>query len=91
MVNGLKNIVANTGLQGRWQILQKKPMIICDTAHNEAAIKEVVYQLTKLEYYNIHFIIGFSDDKDLEKISKIFPVTRKILFCQTEYKKRERC
>ena len=87
LVNGLKNIVANTGLQGRWQILQKKPMIICDTAHNEAAIREVVYQLTKLEYYNLHFIIGFSDDKELEKISKIFPMIGKYYFVKPNIKR----
>ena len=70
---GLNNVSNNTGLKGRWDVIQNKPLIICDTAHNEAALEEVISQLIKLEYYKLYFIIGFSDDKDLEKISKIFP------------------
>ena len=78
--NGLKNIVKNTGLQGRWQVIQNKPLIICDTAHNEAALKEVISQLINLDYSNLHMIIGFSDDKDLDKISKIFPENSEYYF-----------
>ncbi len=71
---GLNNVSNNTGLQGRWQVIQNNPLIICDTAHNKAAIKEVISQLMRLEYSKLYFIIGFSDDKDLENISKIFPL-----------------
>ena len=70
---GLNNVSNNTGLKGRWQVIQNNPLIICDTAHNKAALKEVVSQLIRLEYSKLYFIIGFSDDKDLDKISKIFP------------------
>ena len=71
--NGLNNVSNNTGLKGRWDIIQNNPMIICDTAHNMAALKEVISQLIRLEYSKLYFIVGFSDDKDLDKISKIFP------------------
>ncbi len=70
---GLNNVSNNTGLKGRWQIIQNNPLIICDTAHNIAALKEVISQLIRLEYSKLYFIVGFSDDKDLNKISKIFP------------------
>ena len=81
---GLNNISNNTGLQGRWQVIQRKPMIICDTAHNEAALGEVISQLTKMEYSELHFIIGFSNDKNLKKISKIFPEDSKYYFVQSK-------
>ena len=81
---GLSNISNNTGLQGRWQVIQRKPMIICDTAHNEAALGEVISQLTKMEYSELHFIIGFSNDKNLKKISKIFPEDSKYYFVQSK-------
>ena len=71
--NGLNRVSINTGLKGRWDIIQNNPMIICDTAHNIAALKEVISQLIRLEYSKLYFIVGFSDDKDLDKISKIFP------------------
>ena len=81
---GLNNVSNNTGLQGRWQVIQKKPMIICDTAHNEAALDDVISQLTDMDYSDLHFIIGFSNDKDLEKISKLFPEDSKYYFVQSK-------
>ena len=81
---GLNNVSNNTGLQGRWQVIQRKPMIICDTAHNEAALGEVISQLTEMEYSDLHFIIGFSNDKNLKKISKIFPEDSKYYFVQSK-------
>ena len=82
--NGLNNVSNNTGLQGRWQVIQRKPMIICDIAHNEAALHEVISQLKKMEYSELHFIIGFSNDKNLKKISKIFPEDSKYYFVQSK-------
>ena len=73
IINGLKKVSLNTGLKGRWEVIQNKPLIISDTAHNTAALKEVISQLLILDYSSLYFIIGFSDDKDLDKISKIFP------------------
>ena len=73
VINGLKKVSLNTGLKGRWEVIQNKPLIISDTAHNTAALKEVISQLLILDYSLLYFIIGFSDDKDLDKISKIFP------------------
>ena len=81
---GLNNVSNNTGLQGRWQVIQRKPMIICDTAHNEAALGEVISQLMNMEYSDLHFIIGFSNDKNLKKISKIFPEDSKYYFVQSK-------
>ncbi len=77
---GLKNVTKNTALMGRWQVIQDNPTIICDTAHNEAAISEVISQILSLEYSTLHFVVGFSNDKNLEKISKIFPQDSKYYF-----------
>ena len=79
---GLKNVLKNTGLTGRWQILNKNPMIICDTAHNEAALREVISQIKSLDYLNLHLIIGFTNDKNLNKIAKLFPEDSKYYFVQ---------
>ena len=37
-----------------------------------------------MEYSELHFIIGFSNDKNLEKISKIFPGDSKYYFVQSK-------
>ena len=36
--NGLLNIIPNTGLRGRWELLGTNPRVICDTGHNKHAI-----------------------------------------------------
>ena len=82
--DGLKNVIGNTGFQGRWQVLQYEPLIICDTAHNESALKEVISQLVNLNYSNLHMIIGFTSDKNLNKISKIFPDDSKYYFVKPD-------
>ena len=71
---GIATVKSTTGLMGRWQILNTKPLIIADVAHNGAGIKQVMHQL-KTYYPNqkIHFIIGFVKDKSLENIVPLFP------------------
>ena len=71
--DGLNRVIQNTGLRGRWEILSKNPLIICDTAHNKAALFMVLEQLNDYRSNKIHFILGFTNDKDLHGISKLFP------------------
>ena len=71
---GLNNVSNNTGFQGRWQLIQKEPVIICDTAHNISSLKSVINQLLKMNCNKIHYVLGFTNDKDLKEISKIFPL-----------------
>jgi len=70
---GLKKVVKNTGLLGRWQILNKKPMIVCDTAHNKEGLTNVIQQLEEQEYNQLHIVLGFVKDKDLDIILPLFP------------------
>lgn len=70
---GLRKIIENTGLLGRWQILQNKPKVICDTGHNEAGIKEIIAQLKNQKYRKLRIIFGMVDDKNIDSILKIMP------------------
>ena len=56
--NGLLNVVKNTGLKGRWQILHTKPKIICDTAHNKEGLSITMTQLQKEQFNNLHIVFG---------------------------------
>lgn len=70
---GLSNVIKSTGLSGRWQTLNEKPLIICDTGHNEDGIKEVLHNLSLYSYKQLHFIIGAVNDKDVSSILKLLP------------------
>lgn len=71
--SGLEHIKVNTAFIGRWQILNKEPIIIADSAHNEQGIKSALAQLEKYEYERLHIVLGFVKDKDWEHIIKLFP------------------
>ena len=72
--NGLKKVVANTGLLGRWQILQDNPKIIADTAHNREGLSYTMNQLGKLTYDKLHIVLGVVSDKELDTIIDLFPL-----------------
>lgn len=40
----LRRAARTTGLMGRWQQLGERPLVVCDTGHNEAGITEVAAQ-----------------------------------------------
>jgi dihydrofolate synthase/folylpolyglutamate synthase len=80
---GLKNIVDNTSFQGRWQILKTKPLIICDTGHNQEGIEHITKQLQTIDYDKLHFVIGFVKDKNIDYILKLLPKNKvEYYFCQ---------
>ena len=81
---GLQNVVKNTGLKGRWQILNKEPLTICDTAHNEAGLQLVIEQLKKQQYNNLHLVLGFVNDKDVENIISLFPQNAIYYLCEPD-------
>ena len=43
--NGMSKVSKNTGLRGRWEVVGHNPLMICDTAHNEAGLTSVISQL----------------------------------------------
>ena len=70
---GILKVVTNTGLLGRWQIIARKPLIICDTGHNKEGLEYVVNQLAKIKNNKLHIVLGFVSDKDLSAILPLFP------------------
>ncbi len=80
--NGFLNVVKNTGLQGRWQQLQKSPKVICDTAHNSDGLKIVMKQVLQQEYKHLHIVIGVVNDKELDAILPLFPTNATYYFCK---------
>lgn len=77
----LKNVQKLTGLRGRWEVLQKAPLTICDTGHNEAGIKDVVEQLSSLTYKNLHVVWGMAGDKDANTILALLPKSAVYYWC----------
>lgn len=79
---GFKNVVQNTGLLGRWQILNQKPFTVCDTAHNSHGLKIVLNQIQKHHFETLHIVLGVVNDKDLDSILPLFPKNANYYFCK---------
>lgn len=79
---GLANVVQLTGLQGRWQIIGNKPLIVCDVGHNEDGIKEVVKMIAQTPHDNLHFVFGAVNDKDVDSVMALLPTQAAYYFCR---------
>ena len=63
MQEGMQQMVALTGLKGRWQILSQQPLVVCDTAHNVAGLQNVLQQLLALPFGQLHMVLGMGARK----------------------------
>ncbi len=79
--SGIERVKEITGLRGRWEILQQHPTIIADVAHNKDGIQQIINQLN-INYptAQLHFVLGFVKDKDVENVLKLFPDNAKFYF-----------
>lgn len=80
----LKSVKKLTGLQGRWQILDENPLVVCDTGHNEDGIIEVLKNINDQQYSNLHMVIGMVKDKEIGAILKLLPKNATYYFCSPE-------
>jgi dihydrofolate synthase / folylpolyglutamate synthase len=77
---GLLNVIPNTGLLGRWQIIGHNPFVICDTGHNPAGIKLVVEQINQTAWKQLHVVIGMVSDKDQDEVLSLLPGNARYYF-----------
>lgn len=73
LLDGIQKVIANTGLKGRWQVLNTNPLTICDTGHNKEGLEYVMKQINRVPSTGVHMVIGFVSDKDLSTILPLFP------------------
>jgi dihydrofolate synthase / folylpolyglutamate synthase len=81
---GIRRVIKNTGLKGRWQTLSQKPLTIADIGHNAAGIREVIEQLKIVSFNNLHFVLGVVNDKDVDAMLKLLPADACYYFCKAD-------
>lgn len=82
VISFFPNLVNATRYMGRWQILGQKPLIIADSAHNEAGLLYALGELNKLKNGRLHIVLGFVNDKDLNKVLQLFPTDATYYFAK---------
>ncbi len=79
---GFAEVCTMTGLMGRWQILSKKPLTICDTAHNVGGLEYIFRHLASIPHQRLHLVIGMVSDKDVNTVLTLVPKDANCYFTQ---------
>jgi dihydrofolate synthase/folylpolyglutamate synthase len=82
IVKGFANVIKNTGLKGRWQVVQEYPKIVLDTGHNVGGMEYNVKQLQSEKYEILHIVFGMVEDKDISAVLQLLPVNARYYFTQ---------
>ena len=88
---GFKDVCRMTGLRGRWQLVRKKPDIICDTGHNSHGLKYIAQHLEELSskpgFGQLRIVLGMVNDKDVAQVLGIMPRSARYYFTQASVKR----
>ena len=83
---GFKDVCRMTGLRGRWQLVSKKPDIICDTGHNSHGLKYIARHLEELSskpgFGQLRIVMGMVNDKDISDVLALMPRGARYYFTQ---------
>lgn len=79
VARGLRDVVAMTGLSGRWMKVGENPVVICDTGHNEGGWRHISRQLASHQG-PVVAVLGFVNDKDISHILPLIPERAEIIY-----------
>lgn len=80
----IQNMVSNTGFQGRWQILRREPLTICDVGHNPGGLRLTMQQLKQYSCRQLRMVFGMVKDKDVEQVIGMLPQDAEYYVCQAQ-------
>ena len=80
----LANVCELTGLRGRWETLQKEPLVICDTGHNVGGWNYLSKQIAAERCKTRRIVFGMVDDKDVSTVMGMLPKDATFYWTQAE-------
>ncbi|MCT3601773.1 bifunctional folylpolyglutamate synthase/dihydrofolate synthase [Lactobacillus acidophilus] len=84
----IENAIDQTIIPGRYHILEQKPLVILDGAHNIQAMTNLlntVHQLAQKRGGHVHALITMMKDKDLEQVFGLFNKDDDVLLTTLSY------
>lgn len=83
-VAAVEHVLENTGFQGRWQVLRKEPLTICDVGHNVGGLSITMRQLDTMPCRQLRIVFGMVKDKDIGHVIPLLPKSAKYYVCQAD-------
>lgn len=82
--NALSHVKDITGLHGRWEVIQKNPLVVLDVAHNVDGIQQLINQIKNSSYKKLHIVFGMVKDKEIEKVLELLPKNATYYFTKAQ-------
>lgn len=79
---GFATVCTLTSFRGRWTVVNDTPLVVCDSGHNVAGLSCAMAQLNTLKCEQLHIVIGFMADKDVESVLELLPTGARYYFTQ---------
>jgi dihydrofolate synthase / folylpolyglutamate synthase len=70
--------------QGRWQVIGQRPLVLCDSAHNEAGIRVAFERIRMFSHARLHVVTGFVNDKAIDDVLPLFPTEGQYYFAKAD-------
>lgn len=80
----VKTVRNLTGFKGRWQVLSENPVVLCDSAHNFDGLALLFEEVARRSFPCLHIVVGFVQDKDLDKVLPLFPLNARYYFAKAD-------
>ncbi|MFQ3598350.1 MAG: folylpolyglutamate synthase/dihydrofolate synthase family protein [Chloroherpetonaceae bacterium] len=80
---GLLNVIENTGLRARLEVVSRRPLVLLDVSHNPHGVEATVEALKKhrAEFENLFVVFGAMQDKDVKgMLTKLGEVASRFFF-----------
>lgn len=87
IAEGFMSVCETTGLKGRWQVLSKEPLVICDTGHNVGGWEYLSQQIAQVKCKKKHIVFGMVEDKDMEGVMALLPKDATYYFAKADNKR----
>lgn len=81
VAHGVGMVTASTGLLGRWMVIGRNPLTVCDTGHNTGGWEYLSRRLKSI-MEPLRMVIGFVNDKDVMSIMRMMPRDASYYFTQ---------
>lgn len=87
---GFANVCEMTGLMGRWQTIQERPKVVCDTGHNVGGFEWITKQLNEVACHK-RIVFGMVNDKDIDGVLNMLPKNATYYYCEASVKRAMQC
>lgn len=81
VADGFARVCDLTGLTGRWTVLRRDPLLVCDTGHNPGGWEYLAPRLSEMAARRpLNIVLGFVSDKDAASILATLPHRARYFF-----------